>query len=243
MAVQRALEMKGIDVRIRESIPPLHLIEMKLRFGLRRVPVLVMGDTGQVISGSTEIMRHLDLIQPEPALYPPGNDAVVRAEAWGEAILQKAARILLWLGIRHSPGSLSSFQAGSHLPGLPRPLVRLTAPLIVAAESRANGITPQAQQAALSLIPGLAVTLGEFDAAGAFGETTPTAADLQIGASLQLIRSLDDLRHVNDGDPVMKKVARWLPASPGRVPAGAIPAHMLAAAGIAPAPEQTELRA
>lgn len=237
--VLRALELKGIDVRIRESLPPLHTVAMRIRFRQRRVPVLVLGETGEVIAGSRPIMRKLDELAPEPALYPAGNVAVEQADAWGEEVLQPAARILLWLAIKHSPKSLASFQGGSHLPSLPRPLVRLSAPLIVAGEERLNGITPEAQQAALGLIPELGATLKAFDEAGAFGEGTPTAADLQIGSSLQLIRALDDLRHVNDGHRVLKKVARWLPASPGRVPAGAIPQEMLDIAAI-PAPPEEE---
>ena len=52
----------------------------------------------------------------------------------------------------------------------------------------------------------------------------PTAADLQIAASVRLLLTLDDLAPRIDGRPAGTHARRWLPRYPGRTPAGAISA-------------------
>jgi glutathione S-transferase len=226
-AVLRAMELKGIDVKLVEYIPPTHAPLLQLRFKVRRLPVLVL-ESGEVIAGSRRIMQRLDAMQPYPQLYPPEQIAAIEeAERWGDEILQTAARRILWIGIKYSPGSLASFSAGSKLPSVPGFLTTLIAPLVVAGESRLNGITEERVRGDLRSLPGLLDRLAEFEASGAFGTTTPTGADLQIGASLQLLRSFDDLRPLIDSHPQAREIARWLPTSPGRIPAGALPPEML----------------
>ncbi len=226
-AVLRALELKGIDVRIVEYLPPFHPPILKLRFGYSHVPVLVLPG-GEVVRGSRPIMQRLEAIQPEPPLYPRDHiQAIEEAERWGDEVLQMAARRLLWAAVGNSPGALSSFQAGSKLPGLPSPIVRLIAPAVIAGEGRIHGVTPERVRAAASSLPSMFDRLEEFHAAGAFGTSIPTGADLQIGASLQLIRAIDDLRPLVDSHEHAREIARWLPTSPGRVPAGALAGEYL----------------
>ncbi|MDQ8044322.1 MAG: glutathione S-transferase N-terminal domain-containing protein [Solirubrobacteraceae bacterium] len=221
-AVLRALELKGIDVKLVEYMPPFHAPLMKLRFGYRRVPLLVLHG-GEIVRGSRQIMQRLEALQPYPPLYPRESIvAVEEAERWGDEELQVAARRLLWTAVRGNPRALASFQAGSRLPSTPGPVVGLVAPLIAAAERRLNGITPENVAGHASGLPTMLDRLDEFHAAGAFGTTTPTAADLQIGSSLQLLRAIDDLRPLIDAHEVAREVARWLPTSPGRIPAGAL---------------------
>ncbi|MBJ7470145.1 MAG: glutathione S-transferase N-terminal domain-containing protein [Solirubrobacteraceae bacterium] len=229
-AVLRALELKGIDVRIVEYLPPFHPPIMKLKFGYRQIPVLVL-EGGEVVRGSRTIMQRLEAIQPDPPLYPREHiQAIEEAERWGDEVLQMAARRLLWTAVAGKPRALASFQAGSKLPGLPGPIVGLMAPLVVAGERRLNGITPERVREHAATLPAMFDKLEEFHAAGAFGTALPTGADLQIGASLQLLRSIDDLRPLIDAHEYAREIARWLPPSPGRVPAGALSPELIALA-------------
>ena len=226
-AVLRALELKGIDVRLVEYLPPFQAPIAKLRFGYSHIPVLVLAG-GEVVRGSRPIMQRLEAIQPEPALYPREHiQAIEEAERWGDEVLQMAARRLFWTAIAGNPRALASFQAGSKLPGAPRVLVRLWAPFVLAGERRINRITPERVREHASSIPSLFDQIEECHSAGAFGTTLPTGADLQIGASLQLLRSIDDLRPLVDAHPHAREIARWLPPSPGRVPAGGLSPELI----------------
>jgi glutathione S-transferase len=226
-AVLRGFELKGIDVRIAEYMPPLHPALLRLRFGSSRVPLLKLS-TGEVIPGSRRIMQRLDALQPDPPLYPREHIAAVEeADRWGDEVLQAAARRLLWAAFRGSPGALASFQAGSKLPSTPGPVVRLVAPLIITIEHRMNAVTPEATAADAAALPGMLAKLQEFSDDGAFGTANPTAADLQIGSSLQLLRAMEDLRPIIDANPLAREIARWLPPTPGSVPKGALAAELV----------------
>ena len=56
------------------------------------------------------------------------------------------------------------------------------------------------------------------------------AADLQIGAGVRLLLTLEDVRPLLDGRPAGALARRWFPAYPGDVPAGTLPAAWLSAA-------------
>ncbi|MFT4036204.1 MAG: glutathione S-transferase [Patulibacter sp.] len=226
-AVLRGFELKGIDVRLAEYLPPLHPLILKLRFGTTRVPLLRLA-SGELVPGSRRIMQRLDALQPAPPLYPRDRIAAVEAaDRWGDEVLQAAARRLLWGAVKASPGALASFQAGSRLPSAPAPVVRLVAPLIVKGEARMNAITADALRADAAQLPTMLAQLKAFHADGAFGTETPTAADLQIGSSLQVLRAVEDLRPTIDADPLAREIARWLPPAPGSVPKGALDAELV----------------
>jgi glutathione S-transferase len=63
-----------------------------------------------------------------------------------------------------------------------------------------------------------------FAAAGIVGGDAPTAADLQIGATLRVLLTLGDLRPLIEGRPAEAVARRWFPDYAGEVPAGAFPA-------------------
>jgi glutathione S-transferase len=229
-AVLRAMELKGIDVKLVEYSPPFHAPILKLRFGYRRVPILQIPG-GETVRGSRQIVQRLEAIQPYPQLYPNDHIAAIEtAERWGDEVLQVASRRLLWAAVRQNPRALASFQAGSHLPRIPTTVMRVVGPVVAAGEYRLNGITPVNVEEHVAAIPSYLDKLDEFNADGAFGTSTPTGADLQIGSSLQLLRAIEDLRPLIDAHPIAREVARWLPTSPGSVPAGALPKELVALA-------------
>lgn len=224
--MRRALELKGIPYRVVEFPPPLHVPFQRLRFGARTVPGIVLED-GERISGSTAIMRRLDELVPEPPLF--GDDAVVAAEAWGEAELQPVARRLLWRGFAIDSGAMVSYQAGGKLPPLPRPVVLSLAPLIVRAERRMNAVDDDAVRADLRALPGQLDRVDALIADGVLGGDPPNAADLQIASTLRLIMTLGDLRETFAGRPCAELARRLFPEQAGLLPAGTFPASWLPA--------------
>ena len=62
------------------------------------------------------------------------------------------------------------------------------------------------------------------------GGDEPTAADLQIGATLRVLLTVGDLRPLLEGRPAEALARRWFPDYPGDIPAGAFPAGWVPAA-------------
>ena len=76
-------------------------------------------------------------------------------------------------------------------------------------------------------LAGLPAKLDRVDALaaeGVIGGDEPTAADLQIGATLRVLLCLGDVRPLIEGRPGEEIARRWFPDYPGEIPAGAFPA-------------------
>ena len=228
-AVRRALELKGVPYRVVEFPPPLHVPVQRLRFGTRTVPGIVLED-GERISGSTAIMRRLDELVTQPALF--ADEAVAAAEAWGEAELQPVARRLLWHGFAANPGAMVSYQAGGRLPPLPRPVVLALAPLIVRAERRMNAVDDAAVRADLAALPGGLDRVDALVADGVLGGDPPNAADLQILSTLRLLMTIGDLHETFAGRPCAELALRLFPEQSGDLPSGTFPASWLPARAV-----------
>lgn len=236
-AVRRALELKGVEHRIAEYPPPLHMPIQKLRTGTRTVPSIRFAD-GELVSGSSAIMRRLDERVPEPPLYP--DERVAEAEAWGESVLQPVARRVLWPAFARNPAAMGGYQHGGKLPPLPAPVVRALAPVVTRVERRANEASDDAVRADLRALPS---HLDRVDGWIADGTLTarpagpgsapgpaPNAADLQIGSTLRLLLTVADVRPLIAGRPAADLALRLWPAHAGEVPAGTLPAEWLPAA-------------
>jgi glutathione S-transferase len=211
--VERALQLKHIPYKITEFPPPMHAAIMKLRFGARTVPLLKLD--GEAISGSRAILARLDVVVPEPALYPSDPDArakVLEAERWGDEDLQTLTRRILWPTFKANPAAMATFSAGSKLPAIPVPVLKAIAPVATRIEMKLNEATPD--------------TYGP----DVLGGEDPNAADLQIATSLRLLMTLADLRPIIEPHPAGQLALRLFPDFPGDVPAGAIPAEYLATA-------------
>lgn len=232
-AVRRALALKGIPHRTVELLIPTHAPLMRLRFGQRTVPALKL-DGGAKVSGSRAIMRKLDELVADPPLLPPGSEpaaraAVLDAERWGDEVLQSLARRVVWAALKRNPGAIPSYQAASQLPRLPRPLVKLVAPGVIAVERRLNGASDAAVRGDLRALPDHLDHVDELIAAGVLANgDRPSAADLQIGSSLRLLATVGDVRPLLSGRPGDRLATRLFPDFPGDVPAGAFPPDWLA---------------
>lgn len=225
-AVKRALDLKGVQYKLVEFPPPMHVPFQRLRFGARTVPGIRF-ENGEKLSGSTAILRRLDVLAPEPKMYP--DTRVEEAEAWGESVLQPIARRLLWRAFRFDAGPMHGFQAGGRLPPLPRPVVRAMAPMIIAAESRMNGVSDEAVRADLQALAGHLDHVDELITEGVIGGDPPNAADLQIASSLRLLLKLGDVRAMAGDRPATALAHRLFGDQAGDVPAGTFPADWLPA--------------
>ena len=221
--VQRALELKGIEHDVVELPPPLHAPVQRVLFGARTVPA-VRFDDGEKLSGSRAILARLDELAPEPALLPSDPEAraaVLRAEEWGDEVLQPIARRLLWPAIKRNPGALASYSEHSKLP-LPAPMIRLSAPMISRVEMKLNAASPEAERADLAALPEHLDRIDGWIAEGLIGGETPNAADLQIASTLRLMLTLEDLRAQIEPRPAAELALRLFPQADGHMPAGSL---------------------
>ena len=143
--------------------------------------------------------------------------AADEAEGWGEEVLQPAVRRILWNALQRDRPALESFAKGARL-GVPIGLAVKTAAPIVAAAKRMNGAGDEAARADVTALPGWLQQVDDWIAQGALGADSPTAADLQIAASLRLAMTLDDLRPAIQVRPAGELALRAIPDFPGHVP-------------------------
>ena len=228
--VKKALALKGIPYKTVEMLMPTQPVLQKLRFGTRSVPALKL-DGGEKIVGSRAILRRLDELVADPALLPADPSAremVLEAERWGDEVLQRAARRIVWAALKRRPDAIPSFQEASQLPRLPRPVVRVVAPAVIAIERSMHHAADEAVQADLRELPGQLDRIDGWILEGVLaGAKKPTAADLQIGSSLRLLSTVGDVRPLLAGRPSEALATGLFPDFPGEIPAGALPADWL----------------
>jgi glutathione S-transferase len=230
VTVERALELKGIEYKTVEWPPPMHAPLQRVIFGKRTVPGLRMD--GEKISGSRAILRRLEELRPEPALFPADAHArakVEEAERWGDEVFQPIARRILWPALKRDPKAMPSFTEGSRIP-LPAPAVRLSAPLITRAEIRLNKADEAATRADLEALPGYLDRIDAWIEEGVLGGERPNAADLQIAPTLQLLMTVGDIRPLIAERPAGRFAVDVLGEPSGHVPAGTLPREWLPAA-------------
>ena len=217
--VMRMLELKGIRYKRVDLMPVISRGALKaMGFPGVTIPALRIGD--RKITGSREIAKELDRVQPDPPLYPADpteRAAVEQAEAWGETTLQNAARRVLWNALKRDRAPLASFSEGARL-GIPIGLAVKTAAPIVALEVRINEATDDRVRADLAALPGMLQRIDDWIAEGVLGGEQLNAADLQIGTSVRLLMTLQDLREAIASLPAGELAMRAAPEYPGDAP-------------------------
>jgi glutathione S-transferase len=157
---------------------------------------------------------------PEPPLFPRDTErreAVARAEAWGDEVLQPVPRRLVWAALKRDRSTLESFLEGARL-GIPAGLAARTAAPIVLLSARLNRADDDSIRRDLRALPGLLDHVEELLRDGAIGGDEPNAADYQIATSVRLLMALEDLRPLIDGRPVARHAVAVAPSYPGRMP-------------------------
>ena len=225
--VEAALVLKGIPYRRVDRVTLLHKLPQRIRFGRPTVPGLVID--GERLAGSREILKRLDELVQEPALYP-GEGASAReieeAERWGDEVLQPAARRLTYASLRRRTGALRSYFEGARLI-LPTSLLMISRGPSILVGARFNGATDENVRRDLSELPGWLDHIDDLIGAGVLGGPEPNAADLQVGSSLRLLLTLGDVLPLLEARPAASLARRHFAEFPGEVPAGALPREWL----------------
>jgi glutathione S-transferase len=226
-AARLMLEHKGIDYKRIDFAPPLQRIGLRLvGFRGRTVPALKVD--GRKLQGSRVISKELDLIKPEPPLFPADPEqraAVERAEAWGDEVLQPLARRLAWAVLKRDRSGLRSYLAGARL-GLPHGLAAATAAPLIFMSAQLNKASDEAVRADLEALPGHLEKVDAWIAEGVLGGPKRNAADFQIATSLRLLGSFDDGAPFLSGRPAERFAQDVVAEFPGHAPA-ALPRELL----------------
>lgn len=219
MTVEAALRRKGLDYE-RVAMKTPHTEDMERIYGTGNTTVPGLLIDGEPVHGSIPIVERLEQIAPDPPLYPEPIAAAVReAERWGDDVLQDLGRRLPWGALHFRPEAMGSFGGAGALD----PAGTDFAIRVLRAMWKYHRIS--ATQLAEDLA-GLAGMLDHVDALAAAGVVLgedPTAADLQIGATLRVLLTVGDLRPLMEGRPAEELARRWFPDYAGEVPAGAFP--------------------
>jgi len=230
--VMRALQLKDEPFEVVVYVPALHRLLVRRRFGRRgTVPAIEFSD-GTRVTGSRAIVRELERRAPDPPLFPPdgGQDRrrVEEADEWGEQVLQPLTRRIVWRALAGRPGAQLSYLGDTKVvPWTPRPVARAVATPMAAVARRIASSTDPAVRADLLHLPMHLDRADRWIAQGILGGERVNAGDLQIGASVALLATLDDLGPLLAGRPVGDLARRWFPGFPGRTPAGALPSEWL----------------
>ena len=222
MAADRALRVKGLPFERVDLTPGRHPDEMERLYGAghRTVPGLMVDD--EPVHGSIAILERLEAIAPDPPLYPPDRaDAVHAAERWANAELQDLGRRLPWGALHFRPEAVGTF-AEPYDPLDPAGTdfaIRFTRAMWKYHRITAAGLAED-----LAGLPAKIDHIDELAREGIVGGESPTAADLQIGATVRVLLTVGDLRPLIEGRPAEETARRWFPDYAGEVPAGAFPA-------------------
>ena len=218
MTARLMLERKGIPYKRVDLMPVISKGLLRAhRFPGNTVPALKI--EGRRVQGSMEIGRELDRIQAEPALYPADTEKrakVEEAEAWGDEFQQKARRFSWWT-FKRDRAPMASYSEGARL-GVPVALAVKTGGPIVALAARLNESKDAKVRADLTSLRDDLDRIDGWIAEGVIGGPEPNAADFQIGPTIRLLMTFDDLRPFIEGRPCGEMANRVVPDFPGRTP-------------------------
>ena len=216
---RRMLELKGIPYKRVDLIPVVSKGVLRAQ-GFKGVTVPALKMDGVKVQGSREIARELDRIKPEPPLFPADANkraSVEEAERWGDESFQDKPRRILWWALKKDRAPMASYSEGAKL-GVPVSLAVKTGQPIVALSARFNGSTDEATRADLASLPADLDRIDGWIADGVLDGEQLNAADLQIGTSLRLLMTSEDLRPHIESRPAGKLALRAAPDFPGELP-------------------------
>ena len=217
LTAELMLRRKGIAFERIDLVPALHrLLVRALGFPAGTVPALFLD--GARFQGTRTISRALDVLAPEPPLFPrdPARRAEIeRAELWGDLVLQSAARRLAVAALHRDHGAIASYLEGART-GVPTALGARLAPTLVFASSRLNRASARAARRDLAALPRMLDSVDALVERGVVGGESPNAADYQLATSLRLLMTLDDLRPLIEARPAGRLALDVVPRLGGR---------------------------
>jgi glutathione S-transferase len=215
----KALELKGLEFEKVDLAPGAHIDEMTRIYGGRTVPGMLVD--GEPVHGSRAILARLEELVPDPPLYPEGKaDAIREAERWGDDELQDLGRRMPWGAMHFRPESMGLLGGAGPLD----PAGTDFAIRAIRAAWKYHGITAQRLHDDLQGLPAKLDHVDALIADGVIGGDEPNAADLQIGATMEVLLCVADLEPLLRDRPAARFAERWFPGRGGEIPAGAFPA-------------------
>jgi glutathione S-transferase len=219
VAVQLMLARKGIPFKRTDLFPVVSRgVVRMMGFPGPTVPALKLD--GRKLQGSREIARELDRLQPEPPLFPADpqlRSAVEEAERFGDEELQHPIRQAIWWALRRNKAPLRSYSEGAKL-GIPVGLAVATAGPILAMEVRVNKATDENVRSGLARLGPMLQRIDDWIEAGTLDGEQLNAADFQIGPSLRLAMTMQDLRPLIEDRPAGRLAKRVQPEIAGDFP-------------------------
>lgn len=221
MTADAALRLKGLEFERVDLNPGEHVEEMQRVYGEGNTTVPGLLVDGEPIHGSRPILARLETLAPDPPLFPePIADAVREAERWGDDELQDLGRRLPWGAMHFRPEAMGTFGGAGQLD----PAGTDFAIAYVRRSWKYHGITAERLADDLAGLPEKLDHVDALAEEGVIGGDEPTAADLQIGATLRILLCLGDLQPLLADRAGERLARRWFPDYAGEVPSGALPA-------------------
>ena len=218
--VEAALALKGLEYEKVALAPGTHNEEIEAIYGEGKRTVPGMLFDGEPVHGSREILARLEELEAEPPLFPePIAEQVREAERWGDEELQDLGRRLPWGVLYFRPEALGTFGGGEPLD----PAGTDFAMRYVRSTWKYHGITCERLAADLAGLPEKIAHIEQLAADGIIGGD-PNAADLQIGATIRVLLTIEDLMPLLSGTAAERIAIECIGDYPGTVPAGAFPA-------------------
>jgi len=219
-AAQAMLAHKGIEYKRTDLMPVLSRGVLRIvGFPANTVPAAKID--GKRTQGSRQIARELEMLQPDPPLFPADPEqraAVEEVERFGDEQLQHPVRQIIWWSLRRDMAPLVSFTEGAKL-GIPinSVTVKSSAPIVMMA-AKVNDSTDLNVRKDLRDFGALLDRVDEAIAAGTIDGEELNAADFQIAASIRLAMTLADLRPAIEARPAGAHARRVIPDFPGDIP-------------------------
>jgi glutathione S-transferase len=101
--------------------------------------------------------------------------------------------------------------------------------------ARRSNANPDTAKEDLAALPGKLDRVDSLIEEGVIGGAEPNAADFQIGTTVRVLLSFEDLRQLVEGRPAADLAMRLLPEVPGPVPSFVPPDWLTARGGATPA--------
>lgn len=219
LTARAALRFKGLDYE-RVDLPMGKHVEMMAELygeGNTTVPGLLVDD--EPVHGSRAILARLEELKPEPSLYPAAiADRVREAERWGDEVFQDLGRRLPWGALHFRPEALG-IMAGATEPL--DPAGTDYAIRMIRGTWKYHRLDAVVLAADLQALPGFLDHIDELVADGTLGGAEPNAADLQIGATVRVLLSVEALHPLLLDRPATTLAERFFPRDRiGGIPAG-----------------------
>ena len=227
-AARLMLERKGVEHRVVWLLPGMWPLLVRTR-GFRGGTVPALKLDGRRIQHSRAISRALDEAYPDRPLFPLDPERrrrVEEAERWGEEVLQPVPRAIFRWCARTSQRVRERIAREA---GMPAPTLLAAANKPVAWHlSRKVGADDERVRRDLAELPSLLDQVDRLIADGVIGGDDPNAADFQIGTSVRVLMTIEDVAPAIAGRPAAELATRLMPEYPSEITGGQLPAEWLA---------------